>query len=106
MQLQPPASKSPPAAKTSQHHRTTGVMLVTMLPCLILCRTFATETAASGQREFIVTSAQLFWDRYIQLPVQQRHSYEIIRQASPCNLYFGGSTVARPSKLCSLSLLI
>lgn len=53
------------------------------------CRTFATETAASGQREFIVTSAQLFWDKYTQLPAQQRHCYEIIRQATPCNLYFG-----------------
>lgn len=52
-------------------------------------RTFAVETAASGQRDFIVSSTQLFWQHYIELPIKQRHHYEIIRQGSPCNLYFG-----------------
>jgi hypothetical protein len=54
-----------------------------------ICRTFAVETAATGQREFIVTSAQRFWEHYTSLNVKQRHHYEIIRQANPCNLYFG-----------------
>jgi hypothetical protein len=54
-----------------------------------ICRTFAVETAATGQREFIVTSAQRFWEHYISVNAKQRHHYEIIRQAHPCNLYFG-----------------
>jgi len=54
------------------------------------CRTFACETAATGQRDFIVTSAELFWQQYVETPAKERHHYEIIRQGSPCNLYFGG----------------
>jgi hypothetical protein len=53
------------------------------------CRTFAYEVSASGQRIFIVSSAELFWQHYKALPPAERHHYEIIRQASPCHLYFG-----------------
>lgn len=65
------------------------------------CRTFAVETAATGQREFIVTSAQRFWDHYTLLTIQQRHHYEIIRQATPCNLYFGECLQLTQVQLCT-----
>eukprot|EP00879_Flechtneria_rotunda_P021736 GHRR01022920.1.p1 GENE.GHRR01022920.1~~GHRR01022920.1.p1 ORF type:complete len:353 (+),score=120.69 GHRR01022920.1:228-1286(+) len=57
-------------------------------PCAALLRTFAQELSTKGQREFIVTSAELFWQRYKELPATSRHHYEIIRQGAPCNLYF------------------
>lgn len=53
------------------------------------CRTFACEVSATGQRVFLVSSAELFWQHYKALPGGERHHYEIIRQSSPCNLYFG-----------------
>ncbi|KAF6261704.1 hypothetical protein COO60DRAFT_1699647 [Scenedesmus sp. NREL 46B-D3] len=46
------------------------------------------EVSTGGQRVFIVSSAELFWQHYKALPVADRHHYEIIRQASPCHLYF------------------
>lgn len=57
--------------------------------CSSILRTFALETAETGRREFTVASEQLFWQTYAALPAKQRHHYEIIRQGTPCNLYFG-----------------
>uniref|UniRef100_A0A383WFI1 DNA-directed primase/polymerase protein n=1 Tax=Tetradesmus obliquus TaxID=3088 RepID=A0A383WFI1_TETOB len=57
-------------------------------PCAVILRTFACEVSTSGQRVFIVSSAELFWQHYKALPPAERHHYEIIRQASPCHLYF------------------
>lgn len=75
----PPTSLSPPTPPQHTHKHKH--------------RTFACETAVTGQREFIVTSAEVFWQHYIALPLSARHHYEIIRQGTPCHLYFGESGV-------------
>jgi hypothetical protein len=43
----------------------------------------------SGGRKFIATTYAEFWRRYSALPPALRHHYEIVRQGSPCHLYFG-----------------
>ena len=42
----------------------------------------------SGPRSFIVASLEEFWTYYRQLPLSQRHFYEIIPDGSFCHLYF------------------
>jgi hypothetical protein len=43
-------------------------------------------TAGRGSRSFLVTSDARLWREYRHLPA--RHHYEIIREGSPCHLYF------------------
>jgi len=46
------------------------------------------ETHNEGTRKFLVTDIDIFWEKYIATPVDQRHVYEIIRENTPCRLYF------------------
>ena len=50
-------------------------------------KVFSLETV-SGQRKFVVASLSEFWKRYLALPLRDRHFYEIIREGTPCRLYF------------------
>lgn len=52
-------------------------------------RIFSFELSYTGKRKFLVTSYVEFWRRYNAMPPLHRHYYEIIRQGSPCHLYFG-----------------
>jgi DNA-directed primase/polymerase protein len=49
------------------------------------------ERGAHGARSFIVSSYDEFWRRYSESPAGCRHYYEIVREGSPCHLYFGAS---------------
>ncbi len=49
---------------------------------------FAQECSTTGRRTFLVASPQAFWQHYMHSCQHPRHFYEIIRQASPCHLYF------------------
>jgi hypothetical protein len=49
---------------------------------------FAEEVSTAGQRLFITASASTFWQQYKQMKPAERHHYEIIREAQPCNLFF------------------
>ena len=54
----------------------------------IHCRIFSVE-ALGGGRKFIATAYAEFWRRYSAMPPALRHHYEIVREGSPCHLYFG-----------------
>ena len=51
-------------------------------------RIFSQELASSGKRTFISSSINTFFDAYLSIPPRKRHYYEIIREHSPCRLYF------------------
>ena len=51
------------------------------------------EMGAQGKRRFVAAPIELFWNRYCRLLPHHRHAYEIIRQGTPCNLYFGTKTL-------------
>jgi hypothetical protein len=53
--------------------------------CLML---FAEETSSQGQRRFAAAPATTFWLAYSKLEPSQRHWYEVIREGTPCHLYF------------------
>jgi hypothetical protein len=46
------------------------------------------SAAANGRRRFLVADLQEFYKRYAEMRDSVRHVYEIIREASPCRLYF------------------
>lgn len=56
-------------------------------------RVFSCEiSAASGARHYIVApSYERFWHHYSRIAADRRHHYEIIREDSPCHLYFGAA---------------
>ena len=41
-----------------------------------------------GKRSYIVASQEEFWRRYRRMLPHHRHHYEIIRESTPCHLYF------------------
>ena len=49
---------------------------------------FAMETSRDGKRTFIATSYGEFWRRYKQTTGAQKVYYEVIREGSPCHLYY------------------
>lgn len=49
---------------------------------------YPSKSSNKGARYFIVASLEHFWSRYIQLPLNRRNHYEVIRKESPCRLYF------------------
>ncbi|XP_024523407.1 DNA-directed primase/polymerase protein [Selaginella moellendorffii] len=49
---------------------------------------FTYQDHTTGQRRFLVTSHLEFWRRYEKMHGSLRHHYEIIRENTPCNLYF------------------
>jgi len=55
-------------------------------------RIFALDTASSGKRQYIVGNLGRFLDHYWRKsdPLN-RHYYELIRENTPCRLYFGTS---------------
>jgi hypothetical protein len=48
---------------------------------------FAYEAASSGQRGFLVATLEDFWRRYQCMRPEERHFYEVLREAEPCKLY-------------------
>lgn len=52
-------------------------------------RLFSCEISAhNGTRSYLVASYERFWRHYSQIDAGCRHHYEIIREQSPCHLYF------------------
>jgi len=51
-------------------------------------RIFSQELASTGKRTFLSCCIDTFFNAYLNIPPRQRHYYEIIRQNSPCRLYF------------------
>lgn len=49
---------------------------------------FCYESIATGRRTFLVSDFFTFRDEYFRTPSADRHVYEIIREGSPCRLYF------------------
>lgn len=49
---------------------------------------FTYETLEAGKRHFLLAENDVFMERYFQIPLQNRHVYEIIRYTFPCRLYF------------------
>lgn len=49
---------------------------------------FSFESADMGRRRFITVSPEEFVDRYLAIPLADRHVYEIIREGYPCRGYF------------------
>ncbi|KAL6080391.1 DNA-directed primase/polymerase protein [Balamuthia mandrillaris] len=41
-----------------------------------------------GARSYVVASYKLFWKHYLSLSADKRRHYELIREKSPCKLYF------------------
>lgn len=46
------------------------------------------ERTTNGRRRYLVCRKDDFWDRYRRMEKDQRHFYEIIREGTPCHLYF------------------
>lgn len=69
------------------------IELMSAKPCR---RIFSCETSTtSGARNYIVASSwERFWRYYSCIADSQRHHYEIIREGSPCHLYFGALNLA------------
>ncbi|XP_047332072.1 DNA-directed primase/polymerase protein [Impatiens glandulifera] len=51
-------------------------------------RIFCYQDHANGQRRFLVTSYEEFWQRYKSMNPKSRHHYEVIQEGLPCHLYF------------------
>ena len=51
-----------------------------------------------GKRQYIAADPVDFWRGYSQIPVEKRHFYELMRENTPCHLYFDleCSRVANP----------
>lgn len=51
-----------------------------------------------GKRQYIAADPVDFWREYSQMPVEKRHFYELMRENTPCHLYFDleCSRVANP----------
>lgn len=52
------------------------------------CKLFTYESIQSGKRHFLVADMETFFKKYFEIPVLDRHLYEIIRETFPCRLYF------------------
>lgn len=53
-------------------------------------RIFALETSSSGKRKYIVSNLGRFMNHYWRKSdPKNRHYYELIREDTPCRLYFG-----------------
>ena len=62
-------------------------------------RIFACETALRGKRKYISAHLGRFMDHYWrECDVYNRHYYELIKEDTPCRLYFGKS-------VCILALM-
>lgn len=54
-----------------------------------VARVFSSEiSASSGARSYLVSSYERFWRHYNHITAGHRHHYEIIREQTPCHLYF------------------
>lgn len=49
---------------------------------------FTNELNESGKREYLVTDPISMWEMHIRKPESKRHSHELIREGTPCKLYF------------------
>ncbi|KAH9307303.1 hypothetical protein KI387_035214 [Taxus chinensis] len=49
---------------------------------------FSYQDHFNGQRRFLATTYQELWRRYENMDPKYRHHYEVIREGSPCHLYF------------------
>lgn len=49
---------------------------------------FAVELSGAGRRSFVVAGRAEFLRWYLALPPLRRHVYEVVREKSPCKLYF------------------
>lgn len=49
---------------------------------------FCYQDHVNGQRRFLATTYEELWRRYKSMDHKYRHHYEIIREGSPCHLYF------------------
>ena len=49
---------------------------------------YSFETIESGQRKFLVASWSRFLDEYLSTVGDHGHFYEIIREDTPCRIYF------------------
>ena len=57
-------------------------------------RIFALETSGTGKRRYISSHLGRFMDHYWrECDLYNRHYYELIREGTPCRLYFGMSTL-------------
>ncbi|KAL3781233.1 LOW QUALITY PROTEIN: hypothetical protein ACHAW5_000548 [Stephanodiscus triporus] len=61
-------------------------------------RLFAMETSVGGRRRYLSGHLGRFVDRYWrECDVESRHYYELIREGSPCRLYFDLEFAKRPN---------
>lgn len=49
---------------------------------------FSYQDHFNGQRRFLVSSYNVFWQRYKNMDSKFRHHYEVIQEGLPCHLYF------------------
>ncbi|XP_057480668.1 uncharacterized protein LOC130767711 isoform X2 [Actinidia eriantha] len=49
---------------------------------------FSYQDHMNGQRRFLVSTYEEFWQRYKNMNPRFRHHYEVIQEGSPCHLYF------------------
>lgn len=52
------------------------------------CHVFCYQDHVNGQRRYLVSTYQEFWQRYKQMNPKFRHHYEVIQEGLPCHLYF------------------
>ncbi|XP_018472379.2 uncharacterized protein LOC108843646 isoform X1 [Raphanus sativus] len=51
-------------------------------------RVFSYQDHFSGQRRFLVSTYDEFWNRYNSMDSRHRHHYEVIQEGLPCHMYF------------------
>ncbi|GMY07329.1 DNA-directed primase/polymerase protein [Fagus crenata] len=51
-------------------------------------RVFSYQDHFTGQRRFLVSTYNEFWQRYKNMNSKFRHHYEVIQEGLPCHLYF------------------
>ncbi|CAH8279408.1 unnamed protein product [Arabidopsis lyrata] len=51
-------------------------------------RIFSYQDHFSGQRRFLVSTYEEFWNRYKSMDPRHRHHYEVIQEGLPCHMYF------------------
>lgn len=58
--------------------------------CRTALHTFSYEVPGmdGGKRKFLVTTYETLASRYLKMPADKRHIYELIREGRPCKLYF------------------
>ena len=58
--------------------------------CRTALHTFSYEVPGmdDGKRKFLVTTYETLASRYLKMPADKRHIYELIREGRPCKLYF------------------